>query len=77
MRRKVNEHKFNQIEYNKYSERPKHIHQDIFFNPTLKSDFIVSFPSYDHQGGWPFSGPRAQHMNTKSYINFNDGMIAS
>ena len=32
MRSKDNEHKLNHREYNKniYSERPKHIHQDIF-----------------------------------------------
>ncbi len=50
MRSKDNDHKLNHREYNKniYSERPKHIHQDKVFNPTLKSDFIVSFPSYDN-----------------------------
>ena len=48
-RSKDNELKLKHREYNNniYSERPKYIHQNNYFNPTVKNDFIVSFPSYD------------------------------
>ena len=48
-RSKDNKLKLKHREYNNniYSERPKHIHQNNYYNPTLKKDFVVSFPSYD------------------------------
>ena len=47
-RSKDNELKLKHREYNNniYSERPKYIHQNNYFKPTLTTDFIVSFSSY-------------------------------
>ncbi len=44
-RSKDNELKLKHIEYtnNIYSERPKHIHQNNYFNPTLKNDLLLVF----------------------------------
>ncbi len=64
-RSKANELKLKHSEYNNNinTERPKHIHLNIIFDPALKRDFIVFSPSYS--------------TYILSCINFNDDRIAS
>ncbi len=44
-RSKDNDLKLKHREYNNniYSERPKHIHQNNYFNPTFKNDLLLGF----------------------------------